>query len=289
MKKFKIIVFCLLLCNLFVACDSDNVKKAKEAYQKNDYATVVKQLESEENMNTGVSEMYTISKAYVKYDDKNYIEALKLLLSIDTGKTHKIYGDAVDNLIQNAIERVDFRDVSSIIVKDSEIGELTAEKIIILCDNLDYNGFKALDSFLNVAEDGGLKDKLVDYSNDNKVKRVKAFLCGKWEWQSDTQIKTTVSNIIYEDNMLATVEIVGDNEKEYKILVGDIYWKDFVFIDEKNFTCVSLCKNVYGSVAECLTTGKIDYENNTVNLHLTAPQPYIMVNPDRCWIKLPSN
>jgi len=251
--------------------------------------SVVNQLDNEENMSDDVYEIYTVSKAHIAYGNKNYIEVLNLLLSIDTGKNFKIYSDAVDALIQNAIDKLDFNDVSSIIAKDAEIGNIAAKKIITLCNAFDYNGFEALDNFLNVVKEDETKDYLAKYSNDNKTKRAKAFLCGKWEWKSNTQVKTTVNNIIYEDNMLATVEIVGDNEKEYKILEGDIYWKDFVFIDETNFTCINLCKNVYGSVVECLTTGKIDYENMIINLHLTAPQPYIMDNPDRCWIKLQAN
>lgn len=80
---------------------------------------------------------------------------------------------------------------------------------------------------------------------------------------------------------------VGGNENEYQILEGDIYWKDFVFINDVIMRAwYNLCTTTSGTVVDVTETGKIDYENNVLNMNLTTPAPYQMVGADWQWIRI---
>lgn len=128
-----------------------------------------------------------------------------------------------------------------------------------------------------------LKATVESSTEEEKTGDVKEFLAGKWEWQGDYQTGTVVEVSSNADDTIGIVKIVGLDEIEYQIKEGDMYWKNFKFINEHSFTCQNLCKTRNGTVVYVTASGNIDYENETLYMHLTAPSPYNMVNADRTW------
>lgn len=63
MKRIFIAVLLMVLCIGMTSCDSENVKKAKDAYEAEKYAEVVNALENEKDLDDDVVEMQNISKA----------------------------------------------------------------------------------------------------------------------------------------------------------------------------------------------------------------------------------
>ena len=285
MKKFFISILALIISIGLSSCVSENVKLAEEAYSNEDFERVVELLETEDGLSNKTNEMLVISKAKIACDDEKYLDALDLLLQLKDGKDLDFYTEVKENLVQVAIAEADSKMLVDAITLDSEIGVFSKDIIIEGCDNYEYDCFKTLYGMIESLADSELKDELIKYAGSNKEKRTMAFLVGTWEWQRNCETNTRVNNILYKDNLLATVETVGDNEKDYQILKGDVYWKDFVFIDDNEFTCINLCKTKNGAAVECMALGEIDYENDSIHLHLTAPEPYVMVDADRNWIR----
>lgn len=277
------IVTILCLGFLLTGCDSENVKKARDAYENGDYVTVIECLENESDLDNETEEMLAIARANVAFENGEYNEVVTELSVTESGKDTEIYKKSVKTIVKDAIQTGETKYLQKAIETDNQIGGYATNKITKACDEYNYNAFKVLESLKESLQDGDVKEQLTKYYDANKLNKVKAFLVGKWEWQHGDKVNTVVKNIIYKDNLMATVVTVGDNEKEYQILVDDVYWKDFEILDEKSFTCLNLCKTRDAIASECETVGRINYEDDSLHLHVTAPPPYRMVDPDRDW------
>lgn len=142
MKKIVVLVTIAFVCLMMTACDSENVKAAKEAYEAEDYAGVVTSLESEQDLSSDVEEMLNISKAHVAYDEGNYYEALNDILKVENGKDTDLYNDIVNGLIGNDIDTADAEELIKALEIDPDIGETAVKAIETQCDELNYNAFK---------------------------------------------------------------------------------------------------------------------------------------------------
>lgn len=289
MKKQIISIVILIAFSLaLTACDSENVKSAKTAYEAENYSEVITALESEQELDEDVAEMLSISKAHVAYDEGKYLDAITELAAVENGKDMDLYSDAVKGLIDKAIEKSSAKNLLKAIELDPAIGNTAVKDIKEQCDALNYGAFKLMDKLLKKMPESEAKTSLQKYHDENEFNKPKAFLLGKWEWQSSGDTKTSVSCIQHKDNLIATVDVVGDNEKDYKILKDDVYWKDFDFLEKDRFTCICLCKTGEGTGVECTTVGTINYKKDTLHLHLTAPDPYWMdaESSDRDWKRI---
>ena len=288
MKKIFLLISSMLICVLITACDSENVKKAKEAYEEEDYVAVVADLETEQDLSNDVEEMLNTSKAHVAYDEGDYNEALRNILMVENGKETDFYSSIVDSLIDKSVVTADADGLINANEMEPDIGEKAKETILSRCDELDYNAFKLLRRMVSKLDDGDLKTELKTYYEANKLNRPKAFLLGEWEWQSGDKKQTTVECIQHKDNLIGIIMTVGSNEKEYQIRKDDVEWKDFEFLSEKRFTCTSLCKTKSGLNIECTTVGTINYKRDNMHLHLTAPDPYWMSekSAERDWERI---
>lgn len=281
MKKGIVILIVLVMCLSFYGCDSENVKKAKDDYANEEYAKVVKDLKGEKDLDDETKEILAISKAHVAYDKGDYFETIELLNSVKDGKSQDLYDDSKEKVVSDAIKSADSTQLAGAIKEDPDIGKTAAKAIIGECKKYTYNAFVVAESLLKTMENGKAKTQIEEYLKQNKLDKPKAFLIGKWEWQYDVKNKTTIETVPYKKNLMGTVEIVGDNEKEFQIYKDDIYWKDFSFLSETKFTCLNLSKTQDGVASECSAVGKINYSKDQFKLHVTAEPPYIMVNPDR--------
>lgn len=293
-KKMLSAIALSALCLAVAACGSGNSKsaqeenKAQEAYQAGNYSEVVGMLEGEQSLGEEAAEMLSVSKAHVAINEGRYLEAVRELAATKSGSETDIYSDAVDSLIKKALKDSSEKELVEAIELDPSIAEASVKAITEQCDALDYGAFKLMDKMLKKMPDAEAKADLQRYHNENKLNKPKAFLLGKWEWQSGGETKTAVSCIRHKDNLIATVDVVGDNERDYKILKDDVYWKDFDFLEPGRFTCTCLCKTEDGVNVECTTVGTINYKDDTLHLHLTAPDPYWMAeeSSDRDWKRI---
>lgn len=263
------------------------ISKAYVAFDDSKYAEVIEELQSldEKIEDPDIERMLTISEAYVAYDNNQYLDVIKKLQEVDD-KTEAIYEDSCEKYVDTVVDQRDVDAIPEIYELESSTGECIFKKLTSPCDDLNYQAFIYLENVTSKLPESELKTQLTDYSEENSVNRIRAFFIGEWEWQSEDDVKTRVKVIAYKDNLLGEVTQVGDNEVEYQLLVGDIYWKEYEFVDDTFYTCNNLSKTKDGLVVEITATGKIDYENNSINMHLTAPEPYIMVYPDRHWTRV---
>lgn len=286
MKKSALIVVIALSSLLLVSCDSKNVKDAKKAFENKEYSTVVEKLKNEENLKDDTKSILTISEAQIAYENKDYSQIVNLLSTIPDGKTNEIYSLSIANAIDAFVATSDVEEMKKIIAVDAEAEGQLCQKIMDGCNQLDYQYYKLLDILTESLSDSEAKNSLVEFKQNNRLTRAKAFMIGEWEWLKDTKVNTKVKNRLVGDELLGTVTQVGTTEIEYQIALNDIYWKDYVFIDETNFTCYNLTKMTTGNVVDVTAVGVIDYANEAIKLHLTAPAPYVMVNADRTWKRL---
>ena len=286
MKKVALIAIIAFSILLLVSCESQNIKEAKKAFENKEYASVVNKLSYEENLNDDAITILTVSQAQIAYENKEYYKVINLLSTIPDGKSNEIYEQAIMDAIDHFIQTSDAEDVKKIITIDEEAEDKLSKKIMDGCNQLDYKYYKLLDILTETLSDSETKNVLIEFQQENRLNRAKAFMIGDWEWQKNDEKNTIVKNRLVGDGLLGTVAQVGTNEIEYQIALNDIYWKDYVFIDETNFTCYNLTKMKTGNVVDVTAIGVIDYANEAINLHLTAPAPYFMVDADRTWKRL---
>ncbi len=286
MKKLALIAVIVLSSLLFVSCNSQYDKDAKKTLENKESAADIEKQKNEENLKDDTKDSLTISEAQIAYENKEYSQVVKLLSTISDGKTNEIYSQSIANAIDAFVATSDIEDMNKIIAIDAEAEEQLCHKIMDGCNQLDYQYYKLLDILTESLSDSESKNSLIEFKQNNRLNRAKAFMIGDWEWQKDAEKNTKVKNRLVGDELLGIVTQVGANEAKYQIALNDIYWKDFIFIDETSFTCYNLTKMTTGNVVDVTAVGVIDYENETINLHLTAPAPFFMVDADRTWKKV---
>lgn len=278
--KFLSFILSMLMLLALTACDS-SIRDAKKAYKNQEYKTVVDLLEGKVDLDEDTTQILLISKANIAFDAGDYLEVVKDLFEVTNGNEMDIYVKAVDGAIDAFISSSDIVPVKQMLEYDKSIGDKLDKVLEDGCNSIDYNYFLLLDIAIDSVEDTDLVSRLTEYRDNNRNLRAKSFMLGEWEWQSDSEVNTRINNKLVDGQIMGIVTQVGNSEIAYQICLNDIYWKDYVFIDETNFTCYNLTKTTSGNVVDVTAVGTIDYENDTILLHLTAPAPFHMVNADR--------
>ena len=289
MRRISAIALVIIMCFVFSACDSENMKDAKEAISNGDYKAAVEYLEKEEELNEKGASLLEEAKANVALEEKKYDEAILHIIKTDDVKESDLYATATKKLIDTGLKSGETDGVVAVVNEDDDFRQVVVKKVKTACSNLNYNGFKLLDRLRTSIKDKEIQEDLESYYEKNKLNKPKAFLLGNWRWdKGGKETETTVEVTTYKDELIGTVILVGDKEKEFQIKIDDVYWSDFEFSGENKFTCTSLCKNRDGLEVQCTTIGRIDYSKDTVKLHLTPPSPFTMDSDssDRTLIKV---
>ena len=282
MKRIAVVMSAVLICMFMVSCESQNVKDAKEAFENKDYAKVVECLEKEESLNDEMTDTLAIAKANVAYENGKNSEAIKEIVAVEDGREQEVYKQARDAVVEKAIKTGMAGALLKAIKADSECGSYAAGEITKACDDLDYNAFKVLEKLAKKLPDGDVKKHLADYSEENKLNKPKAFIIGKWERIDDEKKSAVIEAFQNKNNILGTLFIVGDDQKEYHYLKDDVCWKKFDFISGNKFTCTTTSKNREGVLHNNTTVGKINYKKEQIHMHSTpTSSDYYLIHPDR--------
>lgn len=265
MRKILIGTLIIAMCFVFTACDSENMKAAKEAISNGDYNAAVEYLEKEDELDKKGISLLEEAKANVALEDKKYDEAILHIIKTEEGKESDLYETATKKLIATALKSGESDGVVAVVNQDDDFCNVVIKRVKTACNNLNYNGFKILDSLKTNIKDKETKEDLESYYEKNKLNRPKAFLLGQWRWdKGGKETETAVEVTTYKNELIGTVVLVGDKEKEFQIKKDDVYWSDFEYNDEYKFTCTSLCKTRDGLEVQCTTIGRIDYSKDVL-------------------------
>lgn len=289
MKKKSSAFAILLFCFLLASCTSTNVKKATEAYENKDYVAVVELIGNEKDLDEESSKILAISKANISYTSKEYLETLRHLSAIPEGNTFEIYSDSIENFASEALKSGNYSMLVSAIEEFPDIGVFVVDEIISGCEDFDFASFQALDNLESALDDCAAKDTLLKYSVEHGTDRAKAFLVGKWQWQTDPDDPnsiTIINNSLYKGRIVSCVEVVADHMLPYKHVIGEQYLDNFDFIDECNFTCTTLLKTWYEYSMNQETEGFINYQNDSFQVHIPSPDGFSTTTPDRVWFRV---
>lgn len=322
MKRKFIFALLLVVCTIvFSSCKSVSISQAYTAYNEKDYQKVIDLLENVEDLDNATAriqalseaylayseeeyalvieslsnielvdqehlEMLAISKGMVSYQNQEYQNTIDYFATVEDGRNIPEYKASCEKLIEYAFDARSVADIVRLNTLNEWTGEQILSLITAMCQSAEYADFLFADELVKELPESELRGNIQGIIEKYEIDRAKSFLFGDWEWESGDDVCTSVKVYRLEDGLLAEVLVVGDNEVEYQILVGDIYWKDFEFIDGTTFICNNLCKTRSAIVVDVTAMGKINYEDECIEMHLTAPAPYIMVNADRKWKKL---
>lgn len=269
-RRITMIIIVLTMAIVFCACDSQEVKDAKAAYEEGDYAKTVELLSKEENLNQETQDILIISEANVLYKDKKYLEAVKKLVTSSQGtqaeQYEKMFGAALDDAIatrspDNIIELLKIDETKT----DDVYKDITKA-----CKEKNYSGFVVMEGLIEKLDDGDLKTKLSSFGKEYANLKPEAFIVGTWERQRiDDKTKGKVKVIPYNNNFIGRLEAVGSSSEKYQFHKGDVYWKDFQFENEDKFLCYNLTKDTDGNVYGETVSGDIDYKKETITIQFT--------------------
>ena len=262
------------------------VANANLAFEAEEYSSVVEILDGKTDEDPELEKMLSISQANISYGNEEYDKVVNYLYAYEEERAKSIYTESLEQYKMQLLESKDVEKLVDLYNKDNSIGNDVFDVIKTKCDELEFEEFVFMDKLIGQLPEGDLLTHLKAYSEEHIDKRIKSFLIGEWEWEADLEKRTRVKVIEHKDDLLCTVTQVSDQEAEYQIMLNDIYWRDFEYIDDKTYTCINLTKTRDGLVVDVTAYCVLDYENQKINIHLTAPAPYHMVDADRTWNKL---
>ena len=286
MRRFILLALLTLSIIVLSACDSEEVKQAKEAYENKDYAKTVEILSKEKIEDDDVKDIMTFSEAHILLDKKDYAAAVEKAASASAGKESDEYKEIYKEALDNAVDNYDAKKAAAILKVDSSKEKSVYKKVKKECDDLNYDAFVFSDELLKAIGEGELKDKLSSYAKENWKKKVSAFLIADWEWVENTKKRTTVRVVQYKDDFLGKVTTVGDLEKDYHYKKDDLYWQKFDIVDEKSVNCENLTKTEDGSPLPETVTMHLNYKKNRISIHMTGTAGYNLRSLDRIWKRL---
>lgn len=284
LKRVLTLMLSLVMLLVLCACDSEQVKSAKEAYAEGEYAEVVKSLSEEENLDQSAQDLLIVSEANIAFENKDYLGAVQKLVTSSKGLNEEQYEEMFTAALEDAVSNGSTENILALLEIDALKEDAVFEAIITACKEKNYNGFLTLDGLVAGLEDGDLKTKLADFDKEYETLRAEAFMVGTWEWLPDGDEKAAkVSVIPYEDNLIGRLTDFGSFFSDYHYSIDDVYWKDFQFDSKDSFLCYNLIRlnDSQGSTIGETVSGKIDYENKTITLTVTGA-----VNPIRTWKRI---
>ena len=276
------VALCISLC----ACDSENVKSAREAYNAGNYAEAIELLNAEDQLNGNAEELLANSKARLANEQGDYSAAITELIAVNKSSSDALYNEILQNAINAANTTGDSAHLISIIQQDSPNASTIYEALEAeaVADNI--KAYQAMDGISSSADiDDAQKEQFASFIRENGEQRARAFLIGTWEYVEDGDVKTRVDIKPQKDNLIGIISQVSNYMIQYQFQTGDVYWTDFVFLEPTQFTCKNLTKSTNGSPDQSNAVGTIDYSSDdTFKLHLTPDSGYYIINqPDRIW------
>lgn len=281
---FTIIVLCISLC----ACDSDNVKNARGAYNAGNYAEAIELLDAEENLSTSAKELLGNSKAQLAKEQGDFSNAIGELIAVNKPSSDTLYKEILQCAIEDANTTGSSEHLTRIIQQDSSNATSIYEALqteAVANNIMAYQAIEGISS--NEAIDKTIKEQFASFISENGEQRARAFLLGTWEWSGGEGTKTKVEIKPQGDGLIGIVTQVGDNSTKYQLQTGDVYWTDFIFLEPTQFTCKNLAKTTNGVPVPCTAVGTIDFSSsNMLALHLTSDVAlYHVIDPNRVWTR----
>ena len=91
MKRIITLLLATVMIFVLSSCESENVKNAKAAYNEGKYSEVVELLSQEEDLSDSSKDMLTVSEANVLFENKDYVGAVKKLVTSSKGTQEDQY------------------------------------------------------------------------------------------------------------------------------------------------------------------------------------------------------
>ena len=161
-KIIALLSLCILTMFIFCACDSEEVKQAKEDFAAGHYTEVVKTLDGQENLSQEAQDMLAISEANVAYENEDYLVAVKTLTTASTGIQTEQFEEMFNAALEDAIANKDSDAIVELLALDDSKADAVYDAVTKACTDKDYNGFQVLDGLVEKLSDGDLKSKLTD-------------------------------------------------------------------------------------------------------------------------------
>lgn len=298
MKKLILLILALTVVLSFCGCGSNAASTLKsqviEAYNAEDYVTVVSLLDGVEPSDEEILKMLCISEARIAYDSKNYAEAVEKLCGTQYKGEVEFYSKALKAAVENAVAAHDTNALLSLYEADEETEKSAYAIITDTCNSFDYSAFEFLDELLAALPDCSFSDELSEYSKQNKKTRTKAFMQGDWEW---------INNELLEEGdlpMIVTFEAFDNDEdcigvlkqastrmiENYAYEIGELYWKGFTFKPEAPASVQNMTRyaDAYGPLnyfVYNLAPIQFDQEKGQMIIHISGAS-----TPDRIWQKI---
>lgn len=277
------------LCISLCACDSENVRNAREAYNAGNYVEAIELLNTEENLGSSAKELLGNSKAQLANEQGDYSVAIGELIAINKSSSDTLYKEILQNAIEDANTNGSSVNLIGIIQQEpsSSTAIYEALKAEAIADNI--MAYQAMDDISSSADiEETIKESFVSFINENGEQRARAFLLGTWEWSSGEETRTRVEVKPQGDGLIGIVTQVGNDSTKYQLQTGDVYWTDFIFLEPVQFTCKNLTKTTNGVPVPCTAVGTIDFNSNDkFTLHLTSDIGlYHVITPDRTWTRV---
>lgn len=288
LRSFFLCLAMFALCISLCACDSDNVKNAREAYNASKYAEAIELLNSEENLSNSAKELLGNSRAQLAKEQGNYSNAIGELIAVNKSPSDTLYKEILQCAVEDANTTGNSEHLTSIIKQDSSNAASIYEALQAeaVADNImAYQAMDGISSSEDIEE--AVREQFISFINENGEQRARAFLLGTWEWSGGEGAKTKVEIKPQGDGLIGIMTQVGDDLTKYQLQTGDVYWTDYIFLEPTQFTCKNLTKTTNGVPVPCTAVGTIDFgSSNKLALHLTSDIGlYHVINPDRVWTR----
>ncbi len=281
-KKILVLFVGLVMVLMLCACDSEEVKQAKEAYANGDYAKAVELLSKEKELNQDAQDILIISEANVLYEDGKCFEAVKKLATSSQGVQAEQFDEMYQAALDEAIAKPSSDNVIELLALDETKEDTVYKAVTKACKSKDYNAFRTLGGLVKKLPDGDLKTKLSDFKKDNEILKAESFIVGTWEWQMEDQEELARVEVVpYNDNFVGRLVRVGSDLDDYHYEKDDVYWRDFQFEDNDKFICYNLTRTPEGDVMGETASGKINYKKGKIELNVTGAS-----DPLRTWKRI---
>lgn len=232
--------------------------------------------------------MLAVSNAHVAFDSGLYSDAIQCLLQIKEPQSNELFDAATQAALSKAFETGSPDQLIGILALDSAASPVVKDKLVSEADGLNNKSFKLIDAIINSSLASTEKDELGAYIASNSTKREQAFLIGTWEWQFDgDDVLTQIEVKPYQDSLIGIMKQASTTEAEYCHVPGEVYWRDFVFIDANTFSCINLSMSKTGVTSDTPGVGTIDYSNeDSFHLQVTGVGGTNLLYGSRDWKRI---
>ena len=124
------------------------ISKAYVAYENAQYMDVINELQKITNAKeSGTEYILSMSKAYVAYDNEQYFDVVKQLHNIkdEDAMARSLYEDSFKKYIDEAVNENNVEAVAEVYDIEKDSGEYIYTKLTFPCDDLDYQAFEYLE------------------------------------------------------------------------------------------------------------------------------------------------